>query len=113
MIIRNASQNVVLADRAQMADTPAARMKGLLGRESLAAGEALVIKPCQSVHMFFMRFAIDVIFVGKDNTVVGSCPRLSPFALSPVFWKSSCAVELPAGTIEQTRTGLNDRIEFS
>ncbi len=94
------------------ADTSLARMKGLLGRHALKQGEGLIIRPCQSVHMFFMRFSIDVIFVDKVNIVVGLCPNLRPFNLSPIFWKSACAIELPAGTIERTSTAVGDQISW-
>lgn len=112
MTIRNISQNTVIAARVIKADTPHTRMQGLLGKDSLANEEALLIIPCQSVHMLFMKFSIDVIFVGKDNRVVGLCPSLRPFTFSPVFWKSSCAIELPVGTIDRTKTKRGDTIEI-
>ena len=112
MTIRNLSQNTVIAGQAVMADTVLTRMRGLLGRSSLPAGEALVIAPCQSVHMLFMRFPIDVVFADSDNRVVGLCADLRPFSLSPVFWKSACAIELPAGTIKKTNIRVGDNLSI-
>jgi uncharacterized membrane protein (UPF0127 family) len=54
-----------LSDNVTVADSLFKRMKGLLGRSGMSAGEALWIKPCMSVHTFFMRFPIDVVFLSK------------------------------------------------
>src|SRR5262245_65768707 len=60
--IVNVTRDVVLAERAELATSWWARAKGLLGRRELPAGEGLVIRPCNSVHCFFMAFTIDVIY---------------------------------------------------
>ena len=112
MRIINKTKNTIVAEHGKIADTAFSRLKGLLGRDGLAAGEALVITQCRSIHMFFMRFAIDVIFVDKNNQAVGLVKRIKPFLMSPYFWRASCAVELAAGTIEATRTTLGDKIEI-
>ncbi len=111
--ILNSTKKVILATRAERAETFRSRMIGLLNRESLKDGEALVITYCQSVHMLFMKFPIDVIFVDGADKVVGLVPEIRPFRLSPIFWKSSYAVELPAGTIDKTRTDIGDLLTFS
>ena len=104
LTVYNQTQNTQIANQVRIADNPWTRMKGLLGQKSLCVGEALIIRPCQSVHMLFMTFAIDVVFLNSQNQVIGLCPRLPPLGFSPVFWKSTCAIELPAGTIEKTKT---------
>lgn len=112
MTIRNLSRNKILADNIEKADTPPKRMKGLLGRSGLAAGEGLLISPCQSVHMLFMKFPIDVVFLDRAGLVVGLCVNLQPFQFSPVFWKSACALELAAGTIQSTGTQTGDQTDY-
>lgn len=112
MKIINQTRSTILATQLEIADTSSKRMKGLLGRDSLSDGEALKIVPCQSVHMVFMRFAIDVIFLNDKNCVVGYCSHLKPFQFSPIFFNSCCAIELPAGKIEQTQTRKGDSIEI-
>ena len=112
MPIVNLTQRKILAETVEIAQNPLSRMKGLLGRTELRSKEALVITGCQSIHMFFMRFAIDVIFVDKKNSVVGLTANIKPFMLSPIFWKSSCAIELPAGTIEASQTQLGDQLQI-
>jgi len=112
MIVRNRTQGTTLADNVKVADNIFTRVKGLLGRSGLNRGEALIIKPCNSIHMFFMRFAIDAIFVDRNNQVVGLVKRLRPFRLSPIFWKAYFVIELPAGTIQETRTQIQDYISI-
>ena len=112
MPIINLTRETTLATSVQVADTSLKRMQGLLGRTSLSAGEALIIAPCRSIHMLFMKFAIDVIFIDDKNKVAGLIRRIKPFAFSPIFWKSACAIELPAGTIERTKTQIGDSIQI-
>jgi len=85
-------------------------MTGLLKRASLRPEEALVITRCQSIHMFFMRFAIDAIFVDRDHSVVGLVQNIKPFRLSPIFFKASSVIEVPPGVIVQSRTAIGDQI---
>ena len=62
--------------------------------------------------MLFMRFTIDVLFVNKENKVVGVVERIKPFRLSPIFFKASFAIELPEGTIANARTQCGDELEI-
>lgn len=112
MVVINATKNIIISRRASMANTFFSRMSGLLGRPPLQEDEALVITRCRSIHMFFMRYAIDVIFVGRENRVVGLVENIGPFRLSPVFWKAEFVVELMAGTIAVTKTSVGDTLEL-
>ena len=106
----NKSKVVVLAKTCEMADSFYGRFCGLMFRKSLPEGGALALKPCNSIHMLFMRFAIDVLFIDKDNIVVGCCKSIRPWRLSSIFRKSVMAVELPAGLIDKTNTDVGDII---
>lgn len=110
MVIKNQTKNTTIARKVVIADTFLSRMAGLLNKDFLPENEALVITRCQSIHMFFMRFPIDVLFVGKDNRVVGLVENIKPFRLSPIFFKSNYAVELRSGTIAKTRTSIGDEL---
>jgi len=101
----------LLADRARRADTPWSRVRGLIGRPPLARGEGLVISPCQGVHTWFMRAAIDVLLLDREHRVVRACPRLRPFRMSPIVWQARAVVELPPGAAAQTRIGDRLRLE--
>lgn len=108
MRILNLTQDTAIAKHATIADSFFSHLVGLLNRSSLSDGEALIITQCKSIHMFFMRFAIDAIFVDKQNHVVGLVRNIKPFRMSPVFLKASFVIELPVGTIEKSNTSLGD-----
>ena len=112
-MIFNPTRNTTIASKVRIAQNPWERMKGLLGDSSLPSGEALVITHCQSIHMFFMKFPIDVIFCDRQDKVVGLCAGIKPFYLSPIFFKASYAIELPVGSIAVSSTQLGDQIEMS
>ncbi|MCX5709650.1 MAG: DUF192 domain-containing protein [Candidatus Omnitrophica bacterium] len=95
-----------------MADNILARVKGLLGRKEFPAGEALILRPCNSIHTFFMRFPIDLLFMDKNNYVVGVVPALKPARLSKVFLRAACVIELPVGTIQSARTSKGDLLSI-
>ncbi|MCU0651423.1 MAG: DUF192 domain-containing protein [Candidatus Omnitrophica bacterium] len=110
MKIINQSKNTLLADKAVIACTPLARMRGLLGRAELKLGEALILKPCNSVHTFFMRFAIDVLFLDKNNRVNKIISVMKPFCISGIYLRSHSAIELPAGMIKSSLTTQGDTL---
>ncbi|MFH1127854.1 MAG: DUF192 domain-containing protein [Candidatus Omnitrophota bacterium] len=112
MRLINKTKNTILAQDVQVADTLFSRMRGLLGKKELKSGQAIVLKPCNSIHTFFMRFPIDVVFVNKDNKVVKTIPGLKPFCLSGIYFSSSFAIELPAGTIQANLTEQTDTLEL-
>ncbi len=112
MLIKNETKNMVLADKAVLAKALFKRIKGLLGEKELEAGKALVLDPCNSIHCFFMRFAIDALFLSKDNHVVKALPEIRPFRVSAIYWKAAKVIELPAGTIKSTHTSEGDIITF-
>lgn len=112
MTLINQTRKTILATDLRVADTSLLRMRGLLGKHNLPDGEALMIAPCSSVHMMFMRFPIDVIFLDKNDQAIGLCHNLKPYQFSPIFFKSHCAIELPAGKIMATQTGLGDKVKI-
>jgi len=110
MRIFNKTKNVFLAEEALVAERLFDRTKGLLGRKLLLPKEALVIRRCNSIHTFFMDFAIDVLFVDKNSQVVGIKENIAPWRFSRIYWKASFVVELSSGRIRQTRTEKGDEI---
>jgi uncharacterized protein len=83
---------------ADVADTPARRLVGLLAHDSLADGKGLVITPCGAVHTWFMKFSIDVLFLDRADTVVRVASCLPPFRLAWGTRRAVATIELPAGT---------------
>lgn len=108
----NLTRGTVLGRRVRRAETPWARMVGLLGRSGLAEGEGLHLVPCSSVHMFFMRFPLDIVYVDRDLRVVKTVERLKPWRVSAARGAKS-ALELPVGTIARTRTARGDQLATS
>jgi hypothetical protein len=108
MKIINTSKNVTLADNVVLAQTAVSRLKGLLFYKEFKKGEALIIRPCNSIHTFFMRFPIDVIFVGANDKIVKIHQGIKPFKVTPIYFKSDFVIELPAGILEATGTTASD-----
>ena len=98
-----------IADAVEIAATRASRRKGLLGRDSLAPEEALVLSPCFAVHTAFMRFAIDVVFVDCDG-VVRKVVSMPPWRMAADIG-ASAVVEMAAGGAHDLRPG--DRVYLS
>ncbi len=112
MRIINETRGTTIAERAEVAKSFWSRLRGLMGRSGLPAGEALVFNRNSSVHTFWMRFPIDVIFTNREDIVVGlreAMPPDRPFAGARGGYRM---IELPAGAITQTGTERGDRLRF-
>jgi uncharacterized membrane protein (UPF0127 family) len=110
--VANLTRQTVLASSMEVADTAAKRNKGLLGRERLSPGEGLWIRPCESVHTFWMRFSIDLVYLDRKNRIKKLVSEVRPWRLSGCLWAHS-VLELPSGTILNTQTQMGDTLEFS
>jgi uncharacterized membrane protein (UPF0127 family) len=107
-MINARTQDVIVA-AVEMADTRESRRRGLLGRDGLAVGSALVITPCFSIHTAFMRFAIDVVFLNRDGVVLRVVSRLAPWRLA-IAVGARLVVELPAGALEAHPVLAGDKL---
>lgn len=101
----------MLASNAFVAESFVARLVGLLRTPCLKSGEGLYIVPCSQIHMFGMKYAIDVVFMDRKGMVVGICNKIQPGQMSSLFAKAHACLELPAGLIDATGTGPGDLIE--
>jgi uncharacterized membrane protein (UPF0127 family) len=108
--VTNTTRGRVLAERCDVARSFLARGRGLMGHPGLAAGEGLLIEPCSSVHSFFMRFPIDVVFADRDHRVVGLTAAMPPNRPFAGAWRARYVVELPAGAIAATGTQIGDTL---
>ena len=93
----------VVCERCVIADTPWLRLRGLLGRKELPAGEGILLRPCSSVHTMFMRFPIDVVFCDGDLNVLSVAPSVAPWRAA-MKRGAKVAIELAAG--EATSRGV-------
>lgn len=108
--VANTTRNHILADRCDLARSFWKRGKGLLGRSHLGHGEGLIIYPEWSVHSFFMRFPIDVVFVSKEDTIVGLHHNMVPNRPFAGTWGARYVVELPAGVIAASQSQIGDQL---
>ena len=110
--VRNERSGRYLGDRIGNAADFFARLRGLLGRTGLAEGTGLWIEPCSSVHMFFMRFPIDVLFLDREKRVRRAVSTLRPWRIAVGGLRAHSALELPAGVIAASDTRGGDRLAF-
>jgi hypothetical protein len=110
--VSNLTRNTLLATCMEVADSASARNKGLLGRERLAPGEGLWIRPCEAVHTFWMRFSIDLVYLDRKDRIRKLRGEVRPWRLSACLTAHS-VLELPSGTIRDTQTQLGDTLEIS
>jgi uncharacterized membrane protein (UPF0127 family) len=114
----NVSRATDLGDRVEVADGLWDRFMGLMGRPGLDAGAGLWLSGTNGIHMMFMRFAIDAVFLGRpDPARDGARPVLSVhrglrawIGLVPFVRGAQSVLELPVGTIERTGTVVGDLI---
>jgi uncharacterized protein len=117
-VARNIDRGTVLANRLETAGGLWAKFMGLMGRRSLDAGAGLWLPDSNGIHMMFMRFPIDAVFVGRPAAADGGAlPVVSVHrglrawtGLVPLVRGAHGVIELPVGTIEQTGTQVGDRI---
>ena len=115
---RNLDRDTVLAERLETAASLWAKFMGLMGRASLPAGHGLWLPASNGIHMMFMRFPIDAVFVARRGTD-GSRRVLSVHrglrawtGIVPLVRHADGVLELPVGTIDATGTAVGDRLEI-
>ena len=102
----------IVCERCLVADNALTRMRGLLGRRGLEPGEGLLIRPAGSIHTFFMRFPIDVVFVSRAGEVLKVARSVPP-------WRTSAArgakvvIELGAGEADRNGISVGTRLDLS
>jgi uncharacterized protein len=109
VLVLNQTRSTVLAEAAEVADTSAKRRTGLLKHERLEPGTGLWISPCESVHTFFMKFPIDLVYLDRARKVRKVRRAVPAWRLSMCLTAHSI-LELPAGVIEQTGTAVGDEL---
>jgi uncharacterized protein len=100
----------VVCERCELAETALARARGLLGRSELPGGEGILIRPSFSIHTFFMRFPIDVVFLDRSGFVVDVVRRLKPWRAATRL-RARAVLELPSGDAERLTLRVGERLE--
>ena len=118
LIVRNRTRDSELATRLESGTSLWAKFKGLMGRESLRPGHALWLPDSNGIHMMFMRFPIDAVFLGPaqpdgSRRVLSVHRGLRPWSgLVPLVRGAKGVLELPAGAVDATGTEPGDVIAF-
>jgi len=100
-----------LPSRTAVCDTFAKRLRGLMFRRTpLAPDEAAWLEPCDSIHTFFMKFPIDVLFLDRDGVVLAAYEQVRPWRIVPSVRGARVALELPAGAIESGAIRVGMRV---
>jgi len=103
------SGGAVVCESCLIAESPWLRTKGLLGRRDLPDGEGILLRPASSIHMAFMRFPIDAVFLARDLTVLKVVRDLAPWRMAARF-RAHSVLELPAGTCERRGVREGDKL---
>ena len=107
--IVNSRTGLVLADHLIQAFDSTARRTGLLKHGGLPQGSAMIIAPSNAIHTFFMKFPIDVAFVGRDGRVRKIREAVRPWRMSAAL-RAYAVIELPAGALHSTNTVVGDTL---
>jgi uncharacterized protein len=117
LCVRNMTRGTVLCSRATLARSFRDRSRGLLGRSQLGADEGMLFEadrfiPLMWIHTLFMRFPIDIIFLGSDDRVIKIEASLKPWRLSSIVIGARKALELTAGAATRTETAVGDSMSI-
>ena len=110
--IWNLTQQTTVATNVERAQSFWSRGRGLMLRGTFPEGSALVIDPCSSIHMFFMRFPIDVLYMDSEDRVVRAQVGVKPWRVGPLWTRGAkYVIELPEGAITRSQTQIGDRLQ--
>lgn len=112
MQLINLNTGQVIAERVRTADRFFARLRGLMFTSELGSGCALHLKPCRSIHTFFMNYPIDVLYVNEQGIVIGLEENMPPGRVGKYYPDADSVIELPAGKINETTTKIGHQMAF-
>lgn len=109
--VQNASRGTTVATTVRVAKSFFARGRGLMFTSELEQGAGLLIDPCGSIHMFFMRYPLDVLYVDRDGQIVRAQRAIQPWRIGPLHTRGAkYVIELPVGTIERSGCEVGDSL---
>jgi uncharacterized protein len=116
MLVKNATRKKMLVSQAYVCDSVLTRTKGLMFHQrikDLAFILAFEREQHVALHMYFVFFPIDVLFLDRSKKIIEMKRQFMPFSQYIAAKKAKYVVELPEGTINASRTKIGDKIEFS
>ena len=113
----NQTRATVLCEHLEVAGGITGKSRGLLGRDRLEAPAGMLfeagrLEPFMCMHMLFMRFAIDVVFLNREGRAIRIDHDLRPWRISSIVWGARKALELPVGAAARSQTEVGDQIIF-
>jgi uncharacterized membrane protein (UPF0127 family) len=113
----NKTRGTTLCEFIENAGGGVGQSRGLLGRDRLEPGHGMLFvrgrfEPFMWMHMFFMRFAIDIVFLDRNDTVIRISRALKPWRMSAIVFGARRALELEAGAAIRSDTRIGDSIAF-
>src|SRR5665647_718739 len=112
MRLVQAGNGNIVAEKVLKAHTFFRRLKGLMFTKSLPSGFCLHIRPCRSVHTFFMKYTIDILYLDAQYNIIGVEANLKPGKLGAIYPNSVSVIELPEGTIQQNDIQIGQTVRF-
>ncbi len=111
----NCTRTTYLATELMIARTHWTRFRGLMATDAsrFRKGQGLWISPSRGVHTFAMRFPIDVVYLDRERTVIHLEEELKPWRVAAIRIQATSVLELPTGTIRESKTVLGDRVDIS
>ena len=111
MVYTIKKEQITISQEAQMADTFLRRLVGLMFKKSISSGYALIFRNATSIHTFFMRFPIDIVFLDKDNQIIRICEALKPWRMV-LCSRSKTTIELPAHKTSENSLKIGDFLQI-
>jgi uncharacterized protein len=110
--INSSKGEELIASRVIKANNFFSKLFGLIIRKKLKDKEGFLIENCSSIHTFWMRYSLGVIFLNKNNLVLAIYHNIKPFRATPFIRNAYYALELRSGTIEKTSLEVGDLVQF-
>ena len=110
--VNNITRDIQIISDGQVADGSLTRLRGLIGQRPLEPGQGLLIAPCHSIHMFFMSFPIDVLYVTAELEIIGIDHAIRPWRIGTPHPRARFVLEIPAGAAEATGTQVGDHLQL-
>jgi uncharacterized membrane protein (UPF0127 family) len=100
----------ILSENILLADTLWSRLIGLMFKKELLEADGLMLDPCRSIHTFFMRYSLDIVFINSKNEIIKIIRDLKPWRMTWIYLNACKTLELPAGKLPQD-VSIGDRLE--
>ncbi|GIW21844.1 MAG: hypothetical protein KatS3mg068_0851 [Candidatus Sericytochromatia bacterium] len=110
--IINTRNNKVIGSNIILGNTLLLRLIGLIGKKELKEDEGILLTPCNSIHMMFMKIPLDIIFLDSENKIIKVIENIKPWKISPIVLKAKSVLELPINSIKKNDLQINDKLDI-